>query len=133
MKIVLLFILSFSVINLFAQDKTAEKFAAIITPADLKTKLSVIASAQMEGRETATEGQRRAASYIEDYFKKLKLLPGDSGKYQMAFPVWQDSITSASFNVNSKSFSLGDDFAPAGNSIPSGSWQIKNIVFIFTQ
>lgn len=129
MKIVVLFILSFSVIDLFAQDKTAEKFASIITPADLKSKLSVIASAQMEGRETATEGQRRAAAYIEDYFKKLKLEPGDSGKYQMAFPVYQDSITSATFNVNSKNFSLGDDFAPAGNNIPSGSWQVQNIVF----
>ena len=79
MKIAIVFLLSFSVITVFAQDKTAEKFAATITPADLKSKLSVIASAQMEGRETATEGQRRAAAYIENYFKKLKLLPGDSG------------------------------------------------------
>ena len=59
----------------------------LITPEDLKAKLSVIASADMEGRETATAGQRKAAAYIEDYFKKLKLLPGDSGKYQMRFPV----------------------------------------------
>jgi hypothetical protein len=129
MKIAIIFFLCFSALNVFAQDKTAEKFAATITPADLKSKLSVIASAQMEGRETATEGQRRAAAYIEDYFKKLKLLPGDSGKYQMAFPVWQDSITSAAFNVNNKNFSLGDDFVPAGSSISSGSWQIENILF----
>jgi hypothetical protein len=129
MKTAFVFLLSFSVITVFAQDKTAEKFAATITPADLKSKLSVIASAQMEGRETATEGQRRAAAYIENYFKKLKLLPGDSGKYQMAFPVWQDSITSATFNANNKNFSFGDDVVPGGNSIPSGSWQIPNIVF----
>jgi len=128
MKIVLLFVLSFSVINLFAQDKIAEKFAAIITPTDLKSKLSVIASAQMEGRETATEGQRRAAAYIEDYFKKLKLLPGDSGKYQMAFPVWQDSITGATFTANGKNFSLADDFVPS-NGVPSGTWNVQDIVF----
>ena len=59
-----------------AQNKTAEKFAATITPEELKEKLSVIASADMEGRETATEGQRKAAAYIEAYFKKLKLLLG---------------------------------------------------------
>ena len=129
MKFIFLFAFSICVFNLSAQDKTAEKFAAVITPADLKAKLTVIASAQMEGRETATEGQRRAAAYIEDYFKKLKLLPGDSGKYQMAFPVYQDSITSATFTANSKNFSLGDDFAPAGNSIPAGTWQVQNIVF----
>ncbi len=129
MKIILVFIICFCVCNLFAQDKTAEKFADIITAADLKTKLTVIASAQMEGRETATEGQRRAASYIEDYFKKLKLLPGDSGKYQMAFPVYEDSITSATLTVNNKNFLLGDDFASSGSSILSGTWKANNIVF----
>ena len=58
-------------IHVSAQNKTAEKFASSITPQDLKAKLSVIASADMEGRETATQGQRKAAAYIEDYFKKL--------------------------------------------------------------
>jgi len=56
-----------------AQNKAAEKFASTITPESLKAKLTVIAGADMEGRETATAGQRRAAAYIEDYFKKLKL------------------------------------------------------------
>ena len=129
MKIIFLLLLLIPVFNLSAQDKTAEKFAAAITPEDLKAKLTVIASAQMEGRETATEGQRRAASYIEDYFRKLKLVPGDSGKYQMPFAVYQDSLTSATFIANNKNFSLGDDFAPAGNSIPSGTWQVNSIVF----
>lgn len=129
MKIVTLFIFTLCVLNAFSQDKIAEKFAATITPADLKAKLSVIASAEMEGRETATEGQRRAASYIEDYFKKLKLLPGDSGKYQMAFPVYQDSIVAAALSVNDKDFYLGDDFVSAGNNLVSGTWNIENIVF----
>jgi len=34
----------------------------------LKTKLQTIAGAAMEGRETATAGQKRAAAYIENYF-----------------------------------------------------------------
>ncbi len=129
MKIVFVFIFSVCAFNLFAQDKTAAKFAATITPADLKAKLTIIAGDQMEGRETATEGQRRAASYIEDFFKKLKLVPGDSGKYQMAFPVYQDSITAATLIANGKNFSLGNDFAPAGNTIPAGTWQVQNVAF----
>lgn len=116
-------------LNVFAQDKVAEKFATTITPEDLKSKLSVIASAQMEGRETAMPGQKKAATYIEDFFKKLKLEPGDSGKYQMAFPVYIDSITSATFTANGNNFSLGDDFTPAGSKISSGSFQISNVVF----
>src|ERR1700748_2379016 len=93
-------------IKVSAQSKMAEKFAASITPEDLKAKLSVIASADMQGRETATEGQRKAVAYIKSYFRKLKLLPGDSGKYQMSFPVYQDSVTSATFSVNGKSFAF---------------------------
>lgn len=129
MKIIFFFLLLFMELQLAAQDKTAKKFAGTITAADLKSKLNVIASADMEGRETATEGQRKAATYIEDFFKKLKLLPGDSGKYQMAFPVYQDSITAAALTVNSNNFLLGDDFSIAGNSIIQGTWQIKNIIF----
>jgi len=123
----LLFIMSNS--GLFAQNKTAEKYAATITPEDLKAKLSVIAGADMEGRETATEGQRKAATYIEDYFKKLKLLPGDSGKYQMSFPVYQDSLTLATLSVNGTTFTLAEDFVPWGSSITAGSWQTPDIVF----
>lgn len=128
MRKIFIFFLSCCALNVFAQDKTVEKFAAGITPGDLKAKLSVIASAQMEGRETATEGQRRAATFIENYFKKLKLLPGDSGKYQMTFPVWQDSITSATFTANGKDFSLADDFVPS-NNVPSGTWNVQDVVF----
>ena len=125
--IILLFIIN--CIHVSAQDKTAEKFAATITPQDLKAKLTVIAGADMEGRETATHGQRKAAAYIEDYFKKLKLLPGDSGHYQMAFPVYQDSLESASFSVNGKSYEPGQDFSNGGSAIPAGSFTILNIVF----
>jgi hypothetical protein len=123
---VLLIIIS---IKPFAQDKNAQKFAATITPSALKEKLTVIAGGGMQGRETATEGQRKAASYIENYFRKLKLLPGDSGKYQMSFPVLQDSITAASFKVNDKTFLFADDFSVAGTSIPQGTFNINDIAF----
>jgi peptidase M28-like protein len=114
--------------HLSAQNKTAEKFASTITPAELKAKLSVIASAEMEGRETATPGQRKAAAYIEDYFKKLKLLPGDSGKYQMSFPVLEDSVENTSMSVNGESFQLVNDFAPS-SGFPNGNWQLNDVVF----
>jgi hypothetical protein len=37
--------------------------------------LYIIAGAEMEGRETATEGQRKAAAYIEKHFKSIGLIP----------------------------------------------------------
>lgn len=43
----------------------AKPFANTITADDLKRHLYTVAGKEMEGRETATEGQRKAASYIE--------------------------------------------------------------------
>ena len=42
----------------FHATAQVEKFANSITPADLKNHLFKIASTEMQGRETATEGQR---------------------------------------------------------------------------
>lgn len=114
-------------ISAFGQ-KNIGKFSDIITPENLKSKLSVIASAQMQGRETATEGQRCAATFIENYFKSLKLLPGDSGKYQMSFPVLQDSIESVSLIANNKTFNAGNDFM-LNNNFPNGSIAISEVAF----
>jgi hypothetical protein len=90
----LLFVLVlFSASAAKAQKKAnPQKFAETITAADLKTHLSIVASAEMEGRETATEGQRKAAAYIENHFKTLGLLPANKGSYQMAYPVYRDSM-----------------------------------------
>ncbi len=129
MRKLLLFLLVIATMHASAQNKTAESFAARITPEALKAKLTVIAGTPMEGRETATEGQRRAAAYIEDHFKRLKLLPADSGKYQMPFPVYQDSITSARFTVNGKEFLYAADLAVAGTNLPQGSWTIDTLAF----
>ena len=51
----------------------AVNYAQTITPAELKEKLSIIASREMEGRETASPGQKKAAAYIESQFQKLGL------------------------------------------------------------
>ena len=48
----------------FSQGDAALKSAETITQAGLTKQLSMIASAAMEGRETGTEGQRKAAAYI---------------------------------------------------------------------
>ena len=50
----------------------------------------------MEGRETGTEGQRKAAAYIEDQFKLIGLKPADALKgYRQFYPLYQDSLISS--------------------------------------
>jgi hypothetical protein len=58
----------------YSQQDTAARFAAGITANSLKKQLTIIAGEEMEGRETGTEGQRKAAEYIEGQFKALGLV-----------------------------------------------------------
>jgi hypothetical protein len=85
-------------------------FAKTITAEDLKKHLYIVASAEFEGRETATEGQRKAAAYIENQFRSLGLKPGNGDSYQLQYPVFQDSLESATLSVNDKAFALNQDF-----------------------
>lgn len=53
--------------------EAAKPFAATITAADMKSYLTVLSSDEFEGRETGTEGQRKAADFIAAHFEKLGL------------------------------------------------------------
>ena len=74
MKKLLFFICFAAAIHVsFAQTDAAAKYAANINVDNLHKHLSIIAGAEMEGRETGTEGQRKAAAYIEAQFKAMGL------------------------------------------------------------
>jgi peptidase M28-like protein len=51
----------------------AAPYAATITAEDLRSYLTILAADDMEGRETGTEGQRKAADFIAGHFEKLGL------------------------------------------------------------
>ena len=85
-------------------------FGNSIKSENLQKHLYQIAGPAFEGRETATPGQRKAAAYIEDYFKSLGLKPGNKDSFQLAFPVFQDSLISTYIQVNGDSFEYIRDF-----------------------
>lgn len=105
-------------------------YANSITAEDLKKHLYIVAGAEMEGRETATEGQRKAAAYIENYFKQLGLAPGVNGGYQQPYPVFQDSLVRASIDVNGKKFQPFTDFAANLSSSNSSAFMSSEVVFV---
>ena len=72
-KTVLFISLALCISVTFAQTDASAKYAAVITGANLNKHLSIVAGAEMEGRETGTEGQRKAAAYIESQFKAMGL------------------------------------------------------------
>lgn len=114
----------------YSQPKTAAtKFAATITAAELKKKLTIIAGPAMEGRETATPGQKKAAAYIEDYYKKIGLLPGAGNGYQQVYEVLQDTLLSSALTVNNNVLAPTKDYVVSAASFGAGNWQVGNVIF----
>ena len=114
-------------IKLSAQNKDAVKYAAMVTADGLKSHLTIIADDNMEGRETGTEGQRKAAAYIAKHFKSLGLKPVKSTEnYQQLFPLKKDSVVSAKISINNNELISGKDFLIPLSSVIS---KIKFSIF----
>ena len=130
-KLLLLANLSFCISLSFAQTTDGSKYASVITGADLKKHLTIIASDEMEGRETGTEGQRRAAAYIESQFKAIGLKSASALKgYQQLYPLYQDSLQTTEFSFDGKSAVFGTDFITPLNVNETGKFKGKKIIFI---
>jgi Peptidase family M28/PA domain len=131
MKKLLFFICVFAGTNvLFAQTDGSAKYAGVITGKSLNKHLSIIAGADMEGRETGTEGQRKAATYIENQFKAIGLKPVPSlNGYQQFYPLYQDSLKSAELTIAGKAAEYGKDFIIQLNNNETGKFNGKKIVF----
>ena len=113
-----------------AQTDFSEKYASVITREDLKKHLTIVAGAEMEGRETATPGQRKAAAYIESQFKEIGLLmvPGLDG-YQQSYPLFKDSMVMSSLKIGNKKYRFGKDYIVLPYAAENGLLKSKQIIF----
>ncbi len=126
MLLVLLSVANF----VFAQKEDASaKHAATITASSLKEKLTILASDEMEGRETATPGQKKAAAFIETAFKKMGLKPGNGTSYQQIYPVYRDTLTEMQVKVNGQQFAWDKDVAFSLRGLAFGTLNFNNNVF----
>jgi hypothetical protein len=129
MKKLLVLILFLPVVVVAQKKGSPQSYAKTITADDLKKHLYIVAGKEMQGRETATEGQRKAAAYIEEQFKSLGLQPGNNGSYQMTFPVYRDEPGSSKFMINEKEYKLNDDFQPYALSGNNNAQYYSEVVF----
>jgi Zn-dependent M28 family amino/carboxypeptidase len=115
--------------SLFAQGGPGA-YATLITKALLKQHLSVIAGADMQGRETGTEGQRKAAAYIAAAFERLGLTPAPgTDHYQQYYPVGYDTLIGSELVINGRTLVPGKDFADETGGNNTGSTKAKKVVF----
>jgi hypothetical protein len=63
------------------------KYMETITPDELKVHLYIVASDEMEGRETGSEGQKKAGNYLISQYKKNNIpFPKGASTYYQAVP-----------------------------------------------
>lgn len=116
-------ILAFSQASISKHELTTDaavEFADMITTADLKLHLSKLASNEFEGRETGTEGQKKAANYIAKYFDGLNLPKiGTDQSYFQEIGFISETWNKVNFKVNDTEFkNLWDYYAfPSTNPV----------------
>ncbi len=100
------------------EDPLRKTYAQTITAADLKMRLSIIASDSFEGRETAKKGQHMTAEYIARQFMSFGIppLPGTEPldnpipNYYQDVPLLQLTPGNGTVSANEKKYSFGNDF-----------------------
>lgn len=116
----------------FAQTDNAAKYASVINKENLKKHLTIIAADDMEGRETGTAGQRKAAAYIESFFKSIGTVAPASlkGGHQQFYPLYKDSLVTTTLSVAGKTAEPGKDFVTPLTTNETGKFKGKKIIFI---
>lgn len=108
----------------------AWNYAQSITEKKLEHTLSIIASEQMQGRETGTEGQRRAAIYISGEFQKTGLKsPAGLQNFQQKYLLYRDSIISQELVIGPEELKPAKDFVLLTGSQLSQSADIDQVIF----
>ncbi|RFZ92200.1 peptidase [Mucilaginibacter conchicola] len=99
-----------------AQNPTAVKYGNLITPADAKKHLSILASDEFEGRETGKPGAEKAANYIATEFKRLGLQAPVKGSYFLDVPLTENTVDVSPLTINGQSFANWKDFVFQGSA-----------------
>lgn len=103
-----------------AQTDKALQYAETITADDLKKHLTIIAADDMEGRDTGSPGQKKAAQYISKHFFDIGLNPivptdASTKSYFQPFTLfkkgWKQAYIKTEKGINSNFFK---DFYPNG-------------------
>ncbi len=128
MKTILIPVFVLFTIAGFSQTNTL--YANIIKAETLQKHLTIIAGEEMQGRETGTEGQRKAAAYIEAQFKKIGLAyPASMNSYQQEYPLHKDSLLKAEIKIEDYKAAFGKDYVINLNN--NNSAKIKADGFVF--
>ena len=99
----------------FAQDQTALKYASTITPQDMRTKLTILASDEFGGRETGEKGQKMAAEFLAKFYADLGMEAPSEGTYYQKFNLYQTDYSAVTLRTKKGNLKNGDSYVFRGN------------------
>ncbi len=117
-------------IAISAQDIPVSKFGASITGNELKEHVKILSSDEFMGRETGREGEKMAAEYIINSFKKINLSVPKNTKnpFLQEFELHKNAWDKFLIIKDSDTLLIGQDFHI------SGMWPendtVMNVVFV---
>jgi Zn-dependent M28 family amino/carboxypeptidase len=103
-------------VGLIAQQDVSVKYAGTITPQDMRSKLSILASDEFGGRETGTEGQKKASKFLEDFYMEIGLEGPVDGGYRQKFDMYQSNWENVYVKTKSGKMMNGDGYIFAGSA-----------------
>lgn len=91
--------------------KFKSKYLKNISEESLKTHVYTLASDSLKGRDTGSEGEKKAANYIAQDFKQNGLLPFNDTTYFQNIGLWTWYWDECSIKTNKQTFTNYADFA----------------------
>ena len=79
----------------------------------LKTDINYLASEELEGRRTSSEGEKKAAAYIAEFYKKQKIAPyGESYEHPFDFVYGKEATSNNKLTIDGNNLELNKDYFP---------------------
>ena len=97
------------------EENRAVKYASTITAEDLEKHLTILASDEMEGRDTGEKGQKMAAEYLAKFYEGLGLAGPVDGSYYQKFNLASVSFPEVNLTVGKKKLVNNQDFVFIGD------------------
>jgi hypothetical protein len=113
----------------WSQENPAAKYASLITTADLKENLSILASDALEGRKTGTRGQKMAAAFISNHFEQLGLTAPVNGSYYMPVDLYSVAPADIYVKAGGSKYSNFNEIMYYGSADSDGEI-VADIVFV---
>jgi|GEM_PF-2590153 len=107
---ILLFLISFSTLQVAAQQPDGTPFAAQIEKSRLEKYVYHLASAEMKGREAGTSETLVAVDYLKTFYKDFQLKPIIDSMYFNHFFINRDTVLPAHLLLGKLKLEYGKDF-----------------------